>query len=411
MAYGFFSVFLGVYLSILGFSVLQAGLVFSAVMAGGAISNAVASWRGDAIGRRRMLVGMSALMVVGGALVPLTSSVALLSAIGLFAMTTSTGGDRTAFLSLDMAILSQGSDSSRHTVVFSWYNVLGLGAKALGALLVAVPSALQSWWGIGELTSVKVMFGAYCLIALGGLVLYRLLSDGVEAARSTPVSPEARPATPWRSTTARLAGLFSLDAFGGGFMARGLISFWFASRFDADLGFIAAVFFGGQLLNAVSVVLAPPVASRIGLVNTMVWTQLLANLLMVGMALAGNVWAAVALFLARELANDMDVPTRQAYSMAIVPPESRTATAGLTNLGRNLAQTVSPGMAGGVAQATFLGAPFIIGSAVKLVYNAALYLMFSGVRAPGEVSSGGSQAWGRGRVGGARSGDGPSERP
>ena len=131
--------------------------------------------------------------------------------------------------------------------------------------------------------------------------------------------------------------------------------------------------------------LAAPVAGRIGLINTMAWTQALSNTFMMAVAFAGNVWLAVALLLARELSNDMDIPTRQSYTMAIVPPEARTATAGFTNLGRNVTQSVSLVLAGLVAQLTFLGAPFIIGGGVKLVYNAALYAMFRGVDVPEEA--------------------------
>ncbi|MCH7745904.1 MAG: hypothetical protein IIC84_07525 [Chloroflexi bacterium] len=133
--------------------------------------------------------------------------------------------------------------------------------------------------------------------------------------------------------------------------------------------------------------LAVPVASRIGLINTMASTQVLSNLFMIALALSGNLWLAVTFFLLKELSNDMDVPTRQSYTMAIVPPEAMTAMASVTNLGRNISQTISPGIAGLVAQTTFIGAPFLIGSAIKLVYNAALYFQFRSIKAPEEEQS------------------------
>jgi MFS family permease len=227
------------------------------------------------------------------------------------------------------------------------------------------------------------MFGVYVAIAAPGIFLYGRLSADVEIDRqatrtASSLSPQSR------SRMIRLAALFSMDAFGGGFMVRSYMSFWLVSKFGLDLSSIAAVFFAGQLLNAVSVMLAAPVAARIGLINTMAWTQAVSNTLMIVIAFAGNVWLAIALLLARELSNDMDIPTRQSYTMAIVPPEAMTATAGITNLGRNVTQTISPVLAGLVAQLTFLGAPFIIGGGVKLVYNAALYVMFRGVKAPGD---------------------------
>ena len=386
--YSFLSVFLGVYFALLGFSVFQAGIVFSAIMAGGALSNSIAVWKGDAIGRRRMLVTMSVLMVVGGALFPFAASVAPLVIISLFAMTTSTGGDRTAFVSLDTAILAQTCDASQRTLVFSWYNLVGFATKALGALLIAVPALLQSWFGMEELLSFKAMFGLYAAVAAGGILLYAALSPDVEP---VPQEPKAEALgsrlKDSQGVILRMAGLFSLDAFGGGFMVRSFISFWFVSRFGVGVETLALIFFVGQLANAVSVMLATPVASRIGLINTMASTQVLSNLFMIALALSGNLWLAVTFFLLKELSNDMDVPTRQSYTMAIVPPEAMTTMASVTNLGRNVSQTISPGIAGLVAQTTFLGAPILIGSAIKLVYNAALYFQFRSVKTPEEQSA------------------------
>ena len=383
--YGFLSVFLGVYVSLLGLTALQAGLVFSGIMAGGALSNAVAVWKGDTIGRRRMLVVMSAMMALGGVLFPLAPSATLLAVVGLFAMSTTTGGDRTAFMSLDMAILSQTSDASQRTLVFSWYNLVGVVAKAVGTALIALPPFLQAWLDVSELTSFKIMFGGYAVIASAGVVIYARLSSNVEPRQVTSPVQRAGPALNSRRTMLRLTGLFSVDSLGGGFMIRAFIAFWFVGKFGVEPGTLAAIFVASQLMNVLPLMLATPVARKIGLVNTMVSTQILSNLLMVGMALVGNLWVAVAFFLARELTNDMEIPTRQSYIMAIVPPQDRTAAAAVTNLGRNVTQTVSPGIAGYVAQLTFLGAPFLVGSGIKLAYNVALYLSFKGIRAPEEV--------------------------
>ena len=394
--YGFLSVYLGVYVSLLGLTTLQAGLVFSSIMAGGALSNVMAIWKGDAIGRRRMLMVMSALMALGGMLFPLAPSATLLAVVGLLAMSTTTGGDRTAFMSLDMAILSQTSDASQRTLVFSWYNLVGVVAKAAGMAFIALPPLLQTWLDMSELSSFKIMFGGYAVIASAGILIYARLSSNVERERPSPPTQKLESKTEAHGTMLRLAGLFSVDSLGGGFMVRAFISFWFVGKFGVAPGTLAGIFVTSQLMNVVPLMLATPVARRIGLVNTMVSTQVLSNLLMVGMVFSDNLWVAVAIFLARELTNDMDIPTRQSYIMAIVPPEARTATAGVTNLGRTVAQTVSPGIAGYVAQLTFLGAPFVVGSGIKLLYNVALYLSFRGIRAPEETEqepvSGGSIA-------------------
>ena len=404
--YGFLSVFLGVYLNVLDFSVFQAGLVFSGIMAGGALSNGIASWKGDTIGRRRMLVVMSSLMVLGGVLFPFVSSVGLLVIIGLFAMTSATGGDRTAFSSLDLAIMAQTSRASQRTTVFALYDFIGFTAKAVGVLLITVPSALQSWLGMDVLSSFKAMFGLYAAIALVGIPLYARLSSEVESKRPGDGLLHGSRASATRSRMLRLAALFSVDALGGGFMVNSFISFWFASRFGVDISTIAGIFFAGQVLNAASLMLAAPVAHRIGLINTMVSTQILANLLMIGVPLSGDLWLSVAFFLGRELANDMDVPTRQSYIMAIVPSEARTAMASVTNLGRNVAQVVSPGTGGFIAQLTFLGAPFLIGSATKLLYNALIYFSFRNIRPPEEQPEVPSRLRGVGGFGGSTDGDG-----
>ena len=382
------------YLDKLDFTVFEATLVFSAIMAGGALSNVVASWRGDRIGRRRMLIIMAALMGIGGVLFPLAESAAFLIAVSLIAMTTSTGGDRTAFLSLDMAVLAQSARDGRGTLLFSWYNLLGRLTKAASSLMLIMPAALQSAFGVEEIASFKAMFFIYAIIAFAGCAIYAALSDAAEPDRRPPDSaPETRadsapPAAKMprsaRIIVIKLSILFSLDSLGGGFMVTAFMSYFFASKFGMTAGAIGVIFFIAQLLNSVSIMLAAPAARRLGLILTMAGSQGIANSMMILMALTDNLALAIFFFMARELINDMDIPTRQAYSMAIVPPEARVATAGVTNLGRTAAQTVAPLIAGPIAQTAALGVPIIIGAAIKLLYNAALYIMFRSVREPDE---------------------------
>lgn len=386
---------MGVYLDRLDFTIFEATLVFSAIMAGGALSNIAASWRGDRVGRRRMLVLMAALMGIGGVLFPLTERAAFLIAISLIAMTTSTGGDRTAFLSLDMAVLAQSGRGGQGTLLFSWYNLLGRLAKAASSLMLVMPAVLQTAFGVGEIDSFKAMFFIYALIAFAGCAIYARLSaaaeppraqDGASASAAAADSDSPSPKMPRsaRTVVIKLSILFSLDSLGGGFMVTAFMSYFFASKFGMSAEAIGVIFFIAQLLNAVSIMLAAPAARRVGLILTMAGSQGIANTMMILMALTDSPIWAVAFFMARELINDMDIPTRQAYSMAIVPPEARTATAGVTNLGRTAAQTVAPLIAGPIAQAAALGVPIIIGSVIKLIYNGALYIMFRSVREPDE---------------------------
>ncbi len=191
--YGFLSIFLGVYVTVLEFSALESGLVFSAIMAGGSLSNAVASWRGDSIGRRRMLVAMAVLMGLGGVMYAVTSSVVAMMAISVFAMTTSTGGDRTAFLTMDMAVLAQTAQDRHRTAVFTLYNVVGRAAKAIGALMIAAPVVIQAWTGLDETASFKAMFWAYAVIGFAGVAVYALLTPNAEAPLAQARSSDDRP--------------------------------------------------------------------------------------------------------------------------------------------------------------------------------------------------------------------------
>ena len=388
--YGFISVFLGVYLTLLDFSVVRAGLVFSAIMAGSALSNMLASWKGDTIGRRRMFIAMSVLMVSGGVAFAISSDFLALLIVGVFAVTTSGGGDRTAFISLDTAVLAQTTSPSQRTLAFSWYNLVTIFTRSLGALLIALPVLIQRWTPIDELDSYKLMFAAYAVIAAVGILLYARLSPAIEATNQNTSNDRAQQPQDDRSARSviwKMTGLSALDALGGGFAVRSFVSFWFVNRFGVDLLGISGIFFAAQLLNVVSVALAAPVAKRIGLVNTMAFTQIAANLMFIGMAFSFDIWLAVAFFLLHEICNDMDVPTRQSYTMAIVPAESRTAMASLNNLGRNMAQTVSPTLAGIIAQIAYLGAPFVVGAILKLAYNALLLQMFRGIKPPEEDAS------------------------
>ena len=391
LGYGFMSVFLGVYLDLLEFTPLQAGLVFSAIMAGGALSNVVASWRGDAIGRRRMLIGMAALMSLGGFLFPVSEQTALLIAISLIAMTTSSGGDRTAFLSIDMAILAQSGRARQRTALFSLYNLAGRLTKAIGSAAVALPALAQWLFGVDAILSYKLMFFGYAAFALCCLAIYWKLSPNAEPPATRRAAEGAAAAEPEkmsresRGIIVRLSLLFTLDSLGGGFMVNAYLSYFFANRFEMDAGTIGVVFLIGSLLNTLSIILATPTAQRIGLIVTMAASQGIANSMLILMALTATPALAVMFFLIRELINDMDIPTREAYTMAIVPPGARTSAAGLTNLGRTLAQAIAPLFGGYVAAATALGAPILIGSAVKLGYNALLYAMFSTVQTPDET--------------------------
>ena len=297
-------------------------------------------------------------------------------------MTTSSGGDRTAFLSIDMAILAQSGRARQRTALFSLYNLAGRLTKAIGSAAVALPALAQWLYGVDAILSYKLMFFGYAAFALCCLAIYWKLSPNAEppatrrAAKGAAAAEPEKMSRESRGIIVRLSLLFTLDSLGGGFMVNAYLSYFFANRFEMDAGTIGVVFLIGSLLNTLSIILATPTAQRIGLILTMAASQGIANSMLILMALTGTPALAVMFFLIRELINDMDIPTREAYTMAIVPPGARTSAAGLTNLGRTLAQAIAPLFGGYVAAATALGAPILIGSAVKLGYNALLYAMF-----------------------------------
>ena len=234
-----------------------------------------------------MLIVMAALMGLGGVLFPLTEQTALLIAISLIAMTTSSGGDRTAFLSIDMAILAQSGRPDQRTLVFSMYNLAGRLTKAAGSLMIAIPAGLQFLLGIDEVTSYKLMFFVYAVSAFCGLAVYWMLSPHAEPPRATADGSEKPQGMSRTSRTImiQLSLLFTLDSLGGGFMVYSFMSYFFANRFDMGAETIAAIFFIGQLLNSVSILLAAPTAKRIGLILTMAASQGLANTMMIFLAL------------------------------------------------------------------------------------------------------------------------------
>ena len=386
---GLFGVLLGVYLFRIGLDSTRIGLVLAAGLAGGTAATAWVSFRGDHIGRRRVLTALSLMSCVGVLALAYRPGFGALLALAFAGMLNGMGTDRSAAFALEQAIVpGLVSDQSR-TWALSWYNLLLDGGGALGALAGALPFALHSWAAIDIVLAYRYVFLGCAALQLLSTMLYLQLSAAVEvAAIGAERSPgAAAPAisAESKSIVRRLAALFSLDAFGGGFLGDALVSYWFFRRFGVDEKHLAALFFAVHLLNAASHLGAAWLARRIGLVNTMVFTHLPSSLFLIAAAFAPGVKFAIILFLLRESLVEMDVPTRQSYVAAVVQPHERTYASGITNLMRTLCWAAASSVAGAVMQNFVFSAPLMLGGGLKIAYDLLLYRSFGKLKAPEEA--------------------------
>jgi predicted MFS family arabinose efflux permease len=381
-AYGFQSVLLGIYMKQAGFAPWQVGAVLTATLLGSAALTALFAATADRYGRRRVLQ-LSALFMAGsGAAFAFSTSYPLLILASLTGTVGATSGEVGPFLSLEQAMLPQTVADERRTRLFSWYNMAGAVAGSLGALAAGTPALLQRGLDLDAHTSFRLMFLAYSGLALITLWTFTRLSDRVEAADGGRGRGGLHRS---RGTVLKLSALFGLDSLGGGFVVQSLIAYYFHVRWGAGPEILGPLFLGVGLLQAASFLAAARVAERIGLINTMVFTHLPSNMLLAAIPLAPTLPWAVALVLARHALSQMDVPTRQSYVVAVVDPDERIAAAGVTNIARNLAQAITPVIAGAAMQVVGLGLPFFLGGGLKSVYDLLLLAMFRHVRPPEEV--------------------------
>ena len=379
--YGFLSVILALYLAGLGLDTFAIGVVFTAALAGGAAMTLALTAVADRVGRRRMLLLGSILMAVAGAVFALTDNLLLLVPAAVIGTISPSGKEVGPFLSMEQAMVPQTTSDTERTKAFAAYNMVGWASGAVGSLLAGLPVLLH----IPELDGYRSLMWAYAAIALVLLTLYTRLSPAVE------VSPEQRPGMGRRlglhrsrGIVLKLAGLFAVDAFAGGFIVQGILAYWFHLRFGVDAAGLGVIFFGAQLLTAISLMAAVPLARRFGLLNTMVFTHLPSNVMLFLVPFMPTLELAAAAFLARQLLSQMDVPTRQSYTMAVVAPDERSAAAGLTSVARNAAMAVAPSFAGATLAVPALGLPFFVGGGLKILYDLAIYRTFRHIRPPEE---------------------------
>ncbi len=382
-AYGFMSVLLGIYLEALGYTAAEFGGVLMATLAGSVLLSLLFAAVADRWGRRRVLAGCAALKAIAGVTYALAPPYPILLLAALTGTLGSTSGEIGPFLSLEQAMLPQTCPDLRRTQLFSLYNLQGAVAWSLGALCAGVPSVLERAFGLSSLGSLRIMFVVYGVLALGTLCIFAGLSPAVEAPREGAALPRAHLHRS-RGIVLGLSALLGLDSLGGGFVVQSLIALWFYRRWGAGPEVLGPVFMVAGFLQAASYLMAARLAGRIGLLNTMVFTHLPSSILLMLIPAMPSLNLAIACLLARQGLSQMDVPTRQSYMMAVVEPDERTAASSLTNVARNVAQALTPGLAGYAMDVLNLGLPFILGGSLKIVYDLLLLAAFRTVKPPEE---------------------------
>ncbi len=388
-AYGFLSVVLALYLSALGFSDTQIGLLLSLTLVGDTIVSLWITTNADRIGRRKMLMAGAGLMIFAGVLFILTQNYILLLIAATIGEISPSGNEVGPFLSIEQAALSQLLPGDKRTQVFAWYNLVGSFATALGALCGGGLAQLLQSRGLPGAESYKFVILGYALMGILLEVIFYRLSPTAEA----PVSGQAGGRTlaqNWlglhrsRNVVLKLAGLFTLDAFAGGLVVQSIVAYWFYRRFQVDPAVLGSIFFGANLLAGVSALSAAWVASKIGLINTMVFTHVPSNLLLILVAFMPTLPLAILMLLLRFSISQMDVPTRQSYTMAVVEPDERSSASGITGIARTIGASIAPVLSTAMLANPLLGLPFIASGAIKLVYDFSLYQSFKSIKPPEE---------------------------
>jgi MFS family permease len=367
--YGFSSILIGASLAAAGLDAVAAGAVFTAMLLGMAISSlAIGRW-GEAIGRRRSYIGLLAIMGIAGTVFALTGFVPALILAALTGTLSTDPNESGPITTVEQAMLASAPAAERSRV-YGRYNAVAYLAGAFGALAAGGPSALRD-----VLPALPTDQRWLLLMPVGAaacVILARRLSSGVEV---EAVPANARGLRRSRRIVRRLAALFALDAFAGGFIVQSFIVYWFGRQYGADADLMGLVFFGVGLLQAGSSVAAGWLGARIGLLNTMVFTHLPSNVLLALIAFAPSLGIAIGLLLARSVLSQMDVPARQAYVAALVDPAERTAAAGYTNAARHVVRPAGPALAS-VSIAMGAGLPFLVAGGLKAVYDLAVYFAF-----------------------------------
>ncbi len=376
---GFVAVLLPVYLIALGFGPLEVGIIATAALLGSALLTLAVGFLGAKYDHRQLLLAAAGLMIATGVAFSVVHDYAVLLVVAFAGTVNPTAGSVSVFVPLEHAVLTREVADAVRTRTFARYSLVGALAGAVGALAAAIPDILVPA-GLGQLAVIKAMFVLYALLGLiGGLFYAR-----IPLHRPAPDQRASTALGPSRHIVYRLAALFSLDAFAGGFVVQSLLALWLFERFDMSLSAAGMFFFWSGVLSAFSFPVAAWLSRRIGLVNTMVFTHIPSSVCLMLAAIAPTLPLALMLLLIRAALSQMDVPTRSSYVMAVVTAPERAAAASFTSVPRSLAAAASPALAGALFAASFRAWPLLICGALKIVYDLLLLIQFRHLKPPEE---------------------------
>ena len=381
-AYGFLSVILAIYLKLIGFDDILIGIILSVTLINSIIFTLFASFYADRIGRRNTLLLYTIMMSISGIIFFVTENPLALIIAALLGTLNITGSETSAFLSIEQSILPQTiKDNRKRNTLFGFYNMAGTFAMGAGILIANLPIIIENELEFDKIYAIKLLFLFYSLLGMLVLGIYLKLSSAIEIKKEKTSKPIAEILTPKsKKIVSKLSGLFAIDSFAGGFAIQSIVSFWFFTKFDIDLSIISYIFSIGSVLTAFSYIIAAKIADKIGLINTMVFTHIPSNILLILLAFAPTLEMAIVFYMIRMALSQMDVPTRQSYIVGVVEENERTASAGITNMSRNIAQAISPSITGYIIGVLSLSAPFVIGGLLKIIYDITLYINFRKIK-------------------------------
>lgn len=384
VAVSLISVTYGLYLAFLGLSPFELGILIAAGLIGMAAASAVVLFWGDRIGRRKLLIVLALLGAAGGVATSFSSSLATFLVSAFVGMINGMGRDRGPAAALDQAILATVVSNQSRTKLFAFYTFSQDLGHALGSALAVMPVLFQKWFSIDEGSGYQGTIIVYAAI----LLISALFAGGIsKQAENHQLTSGFKLAPETRKRVWRISALFGVDALGGGFLTGALIAYYFHERYGIGAAEVSGLIAAARVANALSHFGAAWIASKIGLIRTMVFTHLPAHFLLVAMAFAPQFWLAAVLYLIQESLVEMDVPTRQSYVMAIIQPNERTAVAGITQLVRVAGWGLTPIFAGALMGKLSLNMPLFMGAGIKSLYDIGLYFNFRSIPAPEEAGT------------------------
>jgi MFS family permease len=377
---GFAIIILPAYMTALGYDAIAVGLVATASLLGTALLTLIVGWIAPRHDLRALMLAGAGLMAATGLAFPNVEHFLLIALVAFVGTINPSAGDLGVLVPLEHAALARSATNDKRTQIFARYSLIGALSAAAGSLATSLPDFLVAT-GSTRLSAFRLMFYAYAALGVLSAALYRRVprARAEEQARHAPLGPS-------RGTVYKLAALFSIDAFAGGFIAQSLLVLWLFERFDLSLSAAGLFFFWSSSLSAFSYPVAAWLAKRVGLVNTMVFTHIPSSVFLILAAFAPNLYVALGLLLLRAALSQMDVPTRTSYVMAVVTPAERPAAASVTAVPRSLASAISPAISGALLMTAFSGLPLVVCGTLKIAYDLALLFSFRHVKPPEEES-------------------------